>query len=434
MSTPVTGVPPAAVLPGGRGTDRTGPGLSAAAGGGVAVGTGGTVRGADARTAWHRLRLPLAVALVVLALVLLIGAVGTRGETGRLDPRATDGTGGGALASLLADRGVRVARNTSVAGALDATTPRTVVLVVLPGRLPAEALRRVGGLTDQQAARVVLVAPGSELGAVTDAVHPAGAVPAERRSPGCAEPAALSAGDVVTGGNGYRVDGGSTGCYLSGADATLASTRTRGGAPLVVLGDGTPWTNAHLGEEGHAALGLNLLGADGSADEVRWLVPAPGSAVAETGQISLSDITPSWAVPAAVQLLLAAVLAALWRGRRLGPPVAEPLPVVVRAAETVEGQARLYRRAQAREQAAAGLRAGALARVVPRLGLGRAAAGEPEPAAVVDAVARRTGLPAATARELLYGPSPADDGGLVRLADALDSAVRTTLHPEVPRS
>ena len=75
------------------------------------------------------------------------------------------------------------------------------------------------------------------------------------------------------------------------------------------------------------------------------------------------------------------LLLALWRARRLGPVVAEPLPVVVRAAETVEGRARLYRRGGARGQAARGA-----ARRRPVAGSGRAL-GLPrraDPPAVVD--------------------------------------------------
>jgi hypothetical protein len=136
-------------------------------------------------------------------------------------------------------------------------------------------------------------------------------------------------------------------------------------------------------------------------------------------------------LPAALQLLLAGLLLALWRGRRLGPPVTEPLPVVVRAAEAVEGRSRLYRRAQARDRAAAALRSGALARMVPRLGIDAAGAMEPPPDAVVAAVAARSGRRDADVHAVLYGPPPADDAGLVALADALDSMVRATLDPEV---
>ena len=55
------------------------------------------------------------------------------------------------------------------------------------------------------------------------------------------------------------------------------------------------------------------------------------------------------------QLWLVVVLVALWKGRRLGPLVAEQLPVVVRASETVEGRGRLYRSRRARDRAADGV-------------------------------------------------------------------------------
>jgi hypothetical protein len=133
-----------------------------------------------------------------------------------------------------------------------------------------------------------------------------------------------------------------------------------------------------------------------------------------------------------LQLLFAGLLVALWRGRRLGPPVVEPLPVVVRAAEAVEGRSRLYRRAQARDRAAEALRSGALARMVPRLGIDSPAGGEPPSDAVVAAVAARSGRPDAAVHATLFGPPPTDDAGLVALADSLDSIVRETLNLEVP--
>jgi hypothetical protein len=109
--------------------------------------------------------------------------------------------------------------------------------------------------------------------------------------------------------------------------------------------------------------------------------------------------------------------------------VAEPLPVVVRAAEAVEGRSRLYRAARARGTAADALRAGTRDRVVRRLGLsvdtGRAG--------VVDAVSWRTGRDPAEVDALLYGAAPGEDAALVRLADDL-SALEHTLTREVAGS
>ncbi|HEY5183477.1 MAG TPA: DUF4350 domain-containing protein, partial [Actinomycetes bacterium] len=107
--------------------------------------------------------------------------------------------------------------------------------------------------------------------------------------------------------------------------------------------------------------------------------------------------------------------------RRLGRIVAEPLPVVVRAAETTEGRARLYRRAGARDRAAATLRAAAVQRLRPALGLPRTA----EAVEVAAAVAARSGRPEADVAALLYGAAPRDDAALARLADDLDALERT---------
>jgi hypothetical protein len=96
--------------------------------------------------------------------------------------------------------------------------------------------------------------------------------------------------------------------------------------------------------------------------------------------------------------------------------VAEPLPVVVRAAEAAEGRARLYERAGDRGHAAEVLRGAARARLAAVLGLPGAA----EPAALVRAAAARGGRSITDASTLLYGPAPVDDAALVALVEALD--------------
>jgi hypothetical protein len=375
---------------------------------------------------------PLFGVLAILLIILFVGLAQARSVHGELDPRAVDDAGSRALATLLGERGVEVRRVTRLDDALAGLTDRSIVFIPFPGVVPAAELRRVGDLDSGQ---VVLVAPaGGALAAVTEQVTAAGAdVDIANRLPDCSQEGATAAGSVDIGGRTYHADTG-TACYPVDGNATLAVSRTHGGSRLAVLGSGTFLTNGRLSQEGNAALGLNLLGADGSADEVRWLVPSPGSAAAGD-QVGLSDIVPGWVGPAALQLLIAALLAALWRARRLGPPVIEPLPVVVRSAEAMEGRARLYRRAQARDRAAEALRAGTRSRLVPRLGLGRGsgAGGEPAPAAVIELIADWTGRPEPELRAALYGPVPVDDAALVSLADSLDSIVRDTLDPEVRR-
>jgi Zn-dependent protease len=128
-------------------------------------------------------------------------------------------------------------------------------------------------------------------------------------------------------------------------------------------------------------------------------------------------VIPLPAYLVALQLGVAVLLAALWRSRRLGPLVPEPLPVVVRASETAEGHAGLYRSRRARGRAAAALRTALLNRTLPALGLPPDAGA----ADVVAAFSARSGSGQDRIEAMLFGPAPRDDTALVALADELDA-------------
>jgi hypothetical protein len=374
--------------------------------------------------------------LIVLLLIVFVGVTAGmlrgRHAKGNLDPNGTGVGGARALRVLLTNHGVDVRRRTdtdrALSDALNSTTG-VVVLVPLPDMLTTGQLHRIGQLGT--AVRVVLVDPGDgNLERLGVDVRTSGSAGIRTRDPDCGLAAARVAGRAVLGGTTYRGGDGET-CYpAGGGGGTLVTTTMPGGAELAVLGAPSPLTNGKLGDQGDAALGLSLLGAGQPADTVvYWLMPGAGTTHSNETSVSLSDLLPGWALVAFTQLLFAGLIAALWRARRLGPPVTEPLPVVVRAAEAVEGRGRLYRRGRARDVAAEALRSGARAKVVPRLGLGT----DPPIGAVVAAVSRNTGWPAAHVGALLYGAVPADDAGLVRLADDLDLLVTTTLDREVRR-
>jgi hypothetical protein len=146
------------------------------------------------------------------------------------------------------------------------------------------------------------------------------------------------------------------------------------------------------------------------------------------GELSSSttifDLIPGNVTWIVVQLWLTVMLLAVWKGRRIGPLVAEDLPVVVRASETVEGRGRLYRSRRARDRAAQALRAATLQRMLPRLGLGVDTAVP----AVVIAIARRSGSDPDSLRHILFGPPPPTDADLIQLARALDDIERQVAH------
>jgi hypothetical protein len=197
-----------------------------------------------------------------------------------------------------------------------------------------------------------------------------------------------------------------------GGRATLVRLRA-GGRSTTLLGTAAPLRNDRLDEHGNAALALGVLG--GRARLV-WYLPALGDALATEEKSFLALLPDGWRW-GVLQAGVAVLLLAAWRARRLGPVVREPLPVVVPAAETVEGRARLYRRARARDQAAAALREAALARLAARLGLPPTAGA----GAVAAAVSARASGPAGAVDATLCGPPPPDDAALVRLADDLDA-------------
>lgn len=376
----------------------------------------GTATGPTVRSTARTARGPVLVALGLLLVGGATGILGATGDGGRLDPDSYTPGGSRAVAELLRDRGVPVDRVDTVEAVVEASRPDTTVVVPSPEALAPSELAQLAGLASP------LVVVGADQGALSLLrldVEAGAPVDVEQRQPACALPAAEVAGEVDLGGLTYETAlSPAAGCYAAAGRATLLVLPTEG---VTLLGDGTLLTNDALGARGNAALALGLLG---QTNRVVWLVPRPGRPV-EGEQPPLSSLVADEITTGAVWLLVVAGVLALWRARRLGRVVEEPLPVVVRAAEAVEGRSRLYRASGARGTAAEALRAATRERVAHRVGLPAAADRGP----VVEVVADRTGSDPAVVDVLLYGDPPADDAALVRLAGdlrTLESALTPT--------
>lgn len=386
------------------------------------VGSAATSTAPGAAQRWRAARGPVAVGLTLLLIAVVVALVQGRRPAGALDPDATDPAGSRALAQLLRDRGVGVQRVDSVA-ALAAAGRDTTVFLPLPDRLPASAYADLVGAGRD----LVVIDPDDDVLQLLAAdVRREGSTRPGLRQPACALPAAVAAGVADTGGTTYQPVRGATntiGCYAAAGAASLVTLPRATGGTTAVVGSPVAFTNGRLDQQGNAALALGLLAGQ---PRVQWLVPAPGAAIAAGAHDkSLVELLPGWVVPATLQLGIAVVAVSAWRARPLGPVVTEPLPVVVRAAETVEGRARLYRGAGARDRAAEALRAGARFRLIARLGLPPDAPAT----AVVEATAARVGRPAGPVHDLLYGQTPDNDTALVRLADDLDILDREVRRP-----
>lgn len=374
-----------------------------------------TATGPTAGSVWRRNRGLLALGVVLLAALTLLAVIAGTGKAGALDPETFDPAGAHALAQLLRDQGIDVVRTTDLPSTTDATTDLSTVFLPLPQLLSDDELQQLATLPG----RLVVAGAGprtlSDLDTDTE-IEASGVtrvVP-----PRCSLPAAAKAGPARVGGFSYRPgshDDGAVGCYPVGGSPTVLSLPNR---HLVLVGDAEPFTNKRLAEEGNAALALNLLGG---GDRVVWLMPAADRETFGAQPVGSPDeLLPEYVRTGRLELFAAVVLLALWRARRLGRVVPEPLPVIVRASETVEGRGRLYRVARARDTAAESLRAGARDRLSRRVHSGHA----PSPAALVAAVSDRSTMTALEVDALLYGRAPSDDAALVRLADQLDSLIQ----------
>jgi hypothetical protein len=382
------------------------------------------------RQVWTRARgIALAVVLLLVTAVV-IAVIRSDARHGTLDPRSVDPYGSRAVAELLADRGVSTRVVTTLDEARAAAAPDTTLLIAAPDLLTDRQQTRLHASTHGSGGRTVLVASGSasvERLAPGVTADPATSLDSTL-SPHCALPAARTAGRADTGGIRYTTTHlGADECYPSERLATLLRIPdTSGAGDTVALGAPDILFNDRLDDQGNASLALQLLG---SRPHLVWYLPSLSDISAtDTGEKGLFDLLPSGWLWGTLQLFVAALLAALWRARRLGPLVPERLPVAIRASETVEGRARLYRKANARDRASAALRSTTRTRLAPLVGVPVTQAHSPE--TLLPALsAHLHGDGQTTLQSLLFGPPPSDDTALIALADQLDALEREVRRP-----
>lgn len=364
-----------------------------------------------------------------VALVVIL-ALGTQpGDYDPLSPNNSTPSGARAAAEVLRAEGVAVRQVDALAGARISTPATTTLVIANPGQLTSAQTDSVlafpGTLVFLGVSEEVLDALDTGLsmtnilvGSVVDA--------------SCAEPDAVAAqrvlvqGDVISGAG----RGEDALCFTTSGGESAYLAVDRDGARRVVLASATIADNAHLAQEGNAALVLRSLG---SREALVWyvatgldqtLLPAGGQGGPASPVQASPDFLPPGFGNAVYALALAVGVVALWRGRRFGPLVTERLPVVAHASEATRGRGRLYRRARATGRATAALRAASAARMAARLGVPRHAT----PRELVAALALATGRPDADIDALVYGSAPTTEADMMAIVTGLD-----TLESEVNR-
>jgi len=217
------------------------------------------------------------------------------------------------------------------------------------------------------------------------------------------------------------VDGRSA-CVAVGDGAWLVADGERADGQHVHLATLDPFVNARLGDTDAGLAAVRLLEpVDGG--RVLVLRPPPPEA-------TLLDLVPPRVWDALLVGVAAVALLAAARGRRLGPPPEERLPVRVPGGELVRALGDLRARADQPAATAAALRRHTL-RALRRA---HRLPADADVAQVLDAHRAAGAVPPAGADVVLGGALPGDDESLLRHADVLARLrVQAAPGPEAPR-
>jgi len=357
-----------------------------------------------------------------LAVTLLHPAGG--GNTDDLDPANPGYSGAQGLAHVLRDHGVSVTVVRSQRELLDETVDGTSTVVIthtlrLSGRTARAALAHAA-----PAAGLILLDPDPE---VTKGMG----LPVDSHLADLTKVAAACTGAEVGAdfrlahaGRAYtatRTGSGTTTCFPDkndGGGAMVGLPGAAGRPPVILLGDDTLIRNGTILDSDNAAIALHLFG---QTNHLIWYVPSLSDVA--PSESSSRSIAPAWFGPGSAVATSAVVFLCLWRGRRLGRLVTEPLPVIVRAVETTESRGRMYRKSHDRARALAVLQLATRRRLTAYLGLS-ASSTVSSVAAAAGAVSGRSYQ---DVLDLLRSSVAHDDASLLELANnlfALEKEVR----------
>ena len=213
-------------------------------------------------------------------------------------------------------------------------------------------------------------------------------------------------------------------CFGDRSSAAVVQDDVGAGA-VIELDSPYLWANARLQpnkEEGGVALdnGPMAVAILAEAGSVTFVEAKPTPGVTPEGTRNPLELLPFGVKLALAQAVGAFVLYAWWRGRRLGRPVREEMPVEVAGSELVEAVGGLLRREGSPAGAARVVRHEFVRTVGARLGVPPDAG----PDAMAQLIAMRTGRDPAEVHAVLVSGQVGSAEGLVHLIRQLDS-IRT---------
>lgn len=381
----------------------------------------GTTAGSRIKSRAKRARpwVIMLVGVVVLALAMIL--IRPSGNKIPLHPDNHHEDGSMALANVLKDQGVGLTVTHSPEEAAAKADEDTTVFFLdawfVEESLYDEIHDSGANLVIAQPTEDTLSRLASSL-TLDDQVHEPGGDDSNLVAAECSDPHAQAAAKISPSAPGFMLEQDDDQdlelCFVQNDMGAFAATDD---GSIRFFADIAPFQNDELDSAGNAALTIRSLG---EKPELLWVIPSfTDSGVESSGDQgpSLFDFLPPWFGGAMLLSLLVAVVAAFWRGRRMGPLMVEPLPVEVHSTETTIGLGHLYRRGSSLVHAGQALRSGAALRCAQRLGL---AASTPN-SALAAAVAHATSRDYESVFALLFGSAPANESDLLHLAHSLDS-------------
>lgn len=336
-----------------------------------------------------------AVLLLLVVVSVFLASRQTSNAT-PFDPDNSGPAGGRAIARVLSQTGVDVTPIRDMSDLMDtSSSSQDTILISDPDALEPEQLQDIEKRF-ASAYRIVLLAPDPETLEL-----PVGY--GSQKGGSCA----------ISWLDGLRSAERSTDVTYDDTTGQACLEREHGYAAVqlddnvLILGATGAVANDSVLKADNAAIGLRTLGG---SKHLLWFSGDATVGGARTGGLPW----PDWWRPMIAVLAAATVALMLWRGRRLGRLVREPLPVVVPAQETTSARGRLYRKAKDTDRAAQALREATRTRVSAYLGT-------PD---VVRAAANQTGRPEQEIATLLLDGPVTGDAELVHLANELTTLER----------
>jgi hypothetical protein len=332
-----------------------------------------------------------------LVVALVVVAVAVTGDINRepLDPRSVGPDGARALVEVAERAGADVEIGLELPGDDADVAVLLADTYGVAGRNElTDWVRRGGRLVVADLASPITPPLGSGLAGSGDGVG------------ACPEPA-LAGINRITGFEGAYAETGTGGTRCFGGGVVIA---TLGDGVIVSIGGPGPLLNENLAAADNAALAVALL-APQRGTTVAFLEPRLAVAAGENLEDLVGD--PVWLL--LIQLGVGFAVIALWKARRIGRPVAEPVPVEIAGSELAAARGRLL--AGLRNPAAAAIELRADTRRTLARALGVAA--DTDLAVVATRTAERTGVSLDDVEGLLARRAVATDADLLALAVGL---------------